>query len=70
MDIDTVLPIPITPTGGAGDPAVLAVAAKAAALISSGMKVGLGSGRASTEFIRAQSEKWRPVLKDLNNVFD
>jgi len=50
-------------TGSEGDPAVLAVAQRALTLVQSGDKVGLGSGRASTAFIRALGQQVRQGLR-------
>ena len=48
--------------GSEGDPAIQAVAQRALSLIRSGDKVGLGSGRASTAFIRALGRQVRQGL--------
>ena len=49
--------------GSEGDPAVQAVAQRALTLVRPGDKVGLGSGRASTAFIRALGEQVRQGLR-------
>ena len=49
--------------GGVNDPAVLAVARRALTYISDGDAVGLGSGRASSAFIRLLGEKVRAGLR-------
>lgn len=54
---------PETNAGGINDPAVAASARQALALISDGMKVGLGSGRASSAFIEALGRRVQTGLR-------
>jgi ribose 5-phosphate isomerase A len=49
--------------GGADDPAVKAVAARALEMIRDGARVGLGSGRASAAFIAGLGERVRQGLR-------
>ncbi len=49
--------------GGSDDPAVQAVARRALELVEDGMKVGLGSGRASAAFITHLGERVRQGLR-------
>ena len=57
------MPNHVQAAGGADDPGVQAVAARALDLITDGAKVGLGSGRASTAFITQLGARVRQGLR-------